>query len=175
MSAMSKIDGGLRALFKKNVQGHWTPIESGWSAAGVPDAEYCLPPSDKGMKGDQGWIEFKDMTRKAIYVRPLQAAWASARSAAGGRTTVAIRDENALVLMPGVSLRMMIDEAVKRGARIDPRRGIRVGWLAFNVAFLYYREPTCILTGGPACWDWNMVERYLRRSTYYHGKFQSFL
>jgi hypothetical protein len=164
-----KTDGGLRALFRKNVPGHWTAIESGWSAAGVPDAEYCLPPLGPGGVGAQGWIELKAARGGAVVVRPLQAAWAAARIDAGGRCLLAVRQElrgeDILIVTSGQSLSTMLwakrrrrPDAISRYAGVEGER--RAGVTCRIEDALTHTHVAW--RGGPARWDWQACAAALR-------------
>lgn len=78
-------DGGLRPLFRKKLpEIHWTALESGLTAPGIPDANGCFG-------GVEFWIEFKKMSGWRVPLRPAQIGWLTERAFAGGRTFVAIR------------------------------------------------------------------------------------
>lgn len=92
----SKIDGGLRQLFRANLrQAHWNSVETGGTAQGVPDSEYCFP------GGPCGWVEFKQIRGWVVPLRPAQIGWLTRRSRMGGRCWVAVRKEGTLWLVPG--------------------------------------------------------------------------
>lgn len=135
-------DGGLYPRFKANLPGHWVRVESGWTSAGVPDAEYCL----RG--GDAGWVEFKEARGGRVTVRTLQASFAHARALAGGRATMAALVGDALELHEGSGMRQMLlhrDSRPVKGGRSVPLGCFRP---------LLRLEPP---------WDWRAVERALRR------------
>ena len=98
---MGKIDGGLRSLFSKNIPGHWTPVETGGTALGVPDSEYCL------VGGYQGWVEFKQCKSNAVVIRPQQVGWIERRVRMGGRVFVAVRRNDDLLLFHGEGVRAL--------------------------------------------------------------------
>jgi hypothetical protein len=134
----TKIDGGLRSIIQERMVGpHWTPIETGGTALGVPDLEGCL-------RGVQVWIECKDIdgwSAKAK-MRPGQVAWIERRTRKGGRVFVAVRRAGEeLWLFSGAAARPLID-----GERLD-----RV-----IPAFLLGR-----FEGGPARWNWPKVAEIL--------------
>jgi len=63
-------DGGLRGIFQKQFPGwHWSTIEVGSTAGGIPDNEFCTP------DGVQAWIELKWTDRYYTQIKPLQVAW----------------------------------------------------------------------------------------------------
>lgn len=92
----SKIDGGLRHAFRVGIpQAQWTSIETGATAAGVPDSEFCFP------GGTSGWVEFKQISGWVVTLRPAQIGWLLRRSRMGGRCFVAVRKDSALYVLPG--------------------------------------------------------------------------
>ena len=98
---MKKSDGGLRTLFRQKFHSwQWTSIETGISAGGVPDSEFCTP------DGVQGWIEFKQTKIFYVNIRPLQVGWLMRRCRYGGNAWIAVRrthmkDGDQLWLMRG--------------------------------------------------------------------------
>lgn len=80
-----KPDAGLRKILHDNLPGHWTTIETGAVAQGVPDSNYCL-------NGVEGWVECKRSHSYGIVgMRPGQCAWLFKRWFAGGNCWVAVR------------------------------------------------------------------------------------
>lgn len=134
-------DGGLRGIFRvKLPHVHWTPIETGLTASGVPDMEGCL-------RGRQFWVENKLADAYAVGIDSFQIAWHERRARAGGRTFLAVR----LTATAGPRKGAARDELfMYRGARIREvyHKGLRV-------------FPLLHLTGGPSDWDWDRVEEVL--------------
>ena len=100
-------DGGLYELFKKNLPGHWVRVESGWTSAGVPDAEYC-------MGGRSGWVEFKEERGGRVTVRTLQASFAIRRTLEGGMATLAVRVKDGVAVYQGSVMRQMLHDPGSR-------------------------------------------------------------
>ena len=97
---MTKIDGGLRALFRQNIPTFmWTSIETGGTGRGISDSNYLAA------GGIEGWIEYKTTTIHAVGMRPEQVGWIDRRHRLGGRVWIAIRqvrkDGDFLHLIPG--------------------------------------------------------------------------
>lgn len=129
-------DGGVRLLLRKHMPtAQWTAIETGATAAGVPDSEYCFP------GGIAGWVEAKRSWAYAVKIRPAQVAWIGRRSRLGGRVHVAIRRTNKsadeLYLVPGRDVVVLRDEG------------------------LTARDYWPMWVGGPARWDWEAVQKIL--------------
>lgn len=84
---MTKIDGGLRALFREHIpQLAWTSVETGGTTSGVSDSNYLA----RG--GIEGWVEFKQTEASRIQsYTPFQAAWIHRRWRYGGRSWIACR------------------------------------------------------------------------------------
>jgi hypothetical protein len=79
-------DGGLRTIFRNQFrQWHWSTIEVGAIAGGIPDNEFCTP------TGIQGWIEFKQTHIWYVHIKPLQVAWLMRRCRYGGNAWIAVR------------------------------------------------------------------------------------
>src|SRR5262245_52870694 len=82
-------DGGLRQLLRKELKHwQWTSIETGLTASGVPDCEYCTP------YGVQGWVECKVTKIWYVQIKPLQVAWLMRRYRMRGRAWIAVRRLN---------------------------------------------------------------------------------
>ena len=133
---MGKQDGGLRAIFRKNLKGmQLTPIETGSVAGGVPDSSFAGD-------GVEGFIEFKRTSANAVKVRPLQVGWIERRLRMGGRVFVAVvQKKTTLVLLEGRAI-----------------RPLKLGGLE--------AAKDCVLgrwEGGEANWDWREVRRLLIR------------
>ncbi len=97
---MSKIDGGLRKLFRDNLpQFDWCSIESGTTGGGIPDSNYCTRVGGRyaltGIRdyGVEGWIEHKQTTGHAVTMRPEQIGWILRRVRHGGRVWIAVRQQ----------------------------------------------------------------------------------
>ena len=108
----SKIDGGLRQLFRANLrQAHWNSVETGGTAQGVPDSEYCFP------NGACGWVEFKQVSGWVVPLRPAQVGWLLRRSRMGGLCWVAVRKGDLLWLVSGSEAKILREVGLKG---IDP-------------------------------------------------------
>lgn len=95
-------DDGLRALFHQNLKrAQWTPIETGSTAAGVPDSEFCFP------GGIQGWVEHKRAKANAIVIRDMQIGWIERRVRLGGRVFIAVKRRKELFLYHGKDVRAL--------------------------------------------------------------------
>lgn len=77
-------DGGLRAMFRTHLPGHWQSVETAATGQGVPDSNYCIG-------GVEGWVEFKQTHGWKPRFKPTQPGWISQRVRAGGRVWVAVR------------------------------------------------------------------------------------
>jgi len=132
---MTKIDGGLRALLRGKIpEFHWTSIETGGTANGVPDTNYLAP------GGAEGWIECKRARFWSVEFQTGQAAWLHRRARLGGRAWLAVRragDE--LWLVPG-------------GLALAVERG---GLLALGEAWDWRWQ------GGPGRWAWGEARALL--------------
>lgn len=105
---MRSADDGLRALFSGNLKrAQWTPIETGATAAGVPDSEFCFP------GGIQGWIEHKSTGANAIKFRPMQPGWIDRRVRLGGRVFVAVKRRKELFMFHGRDVKKLATEGIK--------------------------------------------------------------
>lgn len=130
------MDGELRQIFSQSLRAaQWTPVETGATAAGVPDAEYCFP------GGRQGWVEFKRTSGWAVKVRPLQVGWHDRRWRMGGLSFIAVR-----------RLNKGADELYLVGSRYAA---------LLQGAGLTSTPHIIHATGGPRRWDWALVERVL--------------
>lgn len=158
------IDGGLRALFRRHItSAQWTTIETGMTAQGVPDAEFCFPPVPlsqcKGSAVDyshlsttkpgvQGWIEYKTTSGWAVTLRPEQIGWLDRRQRLGGRAFVAVR------------------RVANRGAKVDELWLYKLTTLvtpqALRTGGLRGVEPDYRGADGPQNWDWKKIEAILR-------------
>jgi hypothetical protein len=131
------MDGGLRQLFRKHIKSaQWTSIESGQTERGIPDSEFCFP------GGIQGWIEYKQTKGWVIPKTkswPFQVAWIDRRARLGGRVFIAVRRIDELWLYRG-----------------KDAKGLKTGGLKAIRPML--REE-----GWPGRWDWEAVERILKK------------
>ena len=135
------IDGGLRKLFRDRItSAMWVSVETGMTAQGVPDANYCFP------GGVEGWVEYKQTKAHAVTFRPAQVGWLLRRERFGGRAFVAVRQtwagEDNLWLLVGTAARELADGATLRSL---PASFVRGFW-----------------AGGPGKWRLDLVEAELR-------------
>ena len=128
------MDGELRKIFHSTIrQAMWTAVETGTTAAGVPDSEYCFP------GGICGWVEHKRTEGWAVVINPQQVAWISRRIRYGGRCFIAVRRKRVeLWLVAG------------QDAQILSEGGLRA------------IRPIGSWSGGPSRWDWRAIESALR-------------
>lgn len=99
-------DGGLRSAFRKYLpKFQWTSIESPFTGAGTPDAEFCY-------SGKQGWVEFKRARGWSADMRPEQVAWHMRRARCGGRSFIAIRKESKLYIYNGKDAKQLHNEGI---------------------------------------------------------------
>jgi hypothetical protein len=131
-----KQDGELRLIFRRVFPtAQWTSVETGLTAGGVPDSEFCFP------GGQQGWIEFKRTDAWAVRLRPAQVGWTERRVRLGGRVLIAVRrmcrGEDELHLLPGKAVCDLQDKGL-RGA-----------------------EHLGTWAGGPSRWNWKEVGAFL--------------
>lgn len=138
----SKIDGGLRYLFKSCISDFdWLPVETGLTSLGVADSNFCF-------QGQEAWIEYKQTDGWKVEVRPPQVGWHERRNRYGGRTFIAIRRQNStikggcvddLYIVPGTWVRLLKDEGLRPIAE----------------------DPPFLTCGGPGDWDWDRVRDFL--------------
>src|SRR5271155_5390460 len=131
-----KSDGGLRQLYRKHLtNAQWTAIETGATAGGVPDSEFCFP------GGNQGWIENKLTRGWAVRMRPAQIGWLMRRSRMGGKCFIGVRrinkDDDEFWLFDG----KYAMEVAQNGLANTPNM---------------YRW-----CGGPLKWNWQQIEKML--------------
>lgn len=131
-------DGDLRPLLREHLRdGDWNSIETGFTAGGVPDSNYCFP------GGKEGWVEGKLTHGWKVKVRPAQVGWMDRRSRKGGRCFFAIRrvvaakNVDELYIVPGSA---SLDFA-RAGFSL---RDIKEYW---------------VFCGGPSGWDWDHIRR----------------
>jgi hypothetical protein len=130
----SKADAGLRLLFKSHLpMFDWAPIESGITARGIPDVNYCCA-------GIEGWMEFKSTNHWTVPIRPEQIGWIERRLDHGGAVFLAVRRaRHELILFQGHAARHL---ASRRIDEVDC-----IGW--------WHK--------GPANWDWGKIQWLLLR------------
>lgn len=139
------IDGGLRPLFHDRLRAgfHWQAVESGGTASGIPDTNFCCD-------GIEGWVEMKQTSAWAVGLTAEQASWHRTRRERGGRTFVAVRRHHS----GGPRLGVPVDElwlCSGRWAGLLRSSGLRctdIVWLG-------------VWSGGPARWDWDAVRAAL--------------
>lgn len=141
------IDGGLRALFRKNLPSFdWCSVESASTGGGIPDSNFCTRVTGIRDYGVEAWVEFKQTPGCAVTLRPAQVGWIARRVRCGGRVHIAVRQQapagprrqarDALWLVPG------------RLAVLARTGGLKA----------LEREPGVLVWGdGPASWDWAAV------------------
>lgn len=124
-------DGGLRQLLREHlVSADWTAVETGATAGGVPDCNFCFP------GGVEGWVENKKTSGWTVRFRPAQVGWIARRVRHGGRVFVAVRRKgDQLIIVHGAHVEAVAD----RGLNGAPWAG---AW-----------------EGGPDRWDWAEVEK----------------
>lgn len=130
-------DAGIRQLLRKHLpDGDWNSVETGATAGGVPDSNYCFS------GGLEGWVEGKRTLAWKVTFRPLQIGWLSRRSRHGGRCFVMVRRLNGgldqCYLFPGA-----------RAEEFDRQGCTLKGWSCPSWG------------GGPAAWDWEEIRRIL--------------
>lgn len=150
---MTKIDGGLRQLFRQHLpQFDWCSIESGATGGGIPDMNYCTCTElHSDGYGKEGWLELKQTPGHRVTLRPEQVGWIARRVRAGGRVWIAVRQQaargprrearDALWLIPGADAK----EALVGGLS-GPGAACWPQW-----------------RGGPARWDWPRIAEVLTR------------
>jgi hypothetical protein len=135
---MGRIDGGLRAEFRKHLPNFdWVSIESCTTGGGIPDSNFCY-------KGIEGWLEFKLTLGHTVPLSPEQIGWILRRVRNGGRVFIAVRQRapqgprrearDILWLIPG------------HGAKLAKQHGLAA--LIDGVEDHH---------GGPAQWDWRAI------------------
>jgi hypothetical protein len=132
------MDGDLRKLFSRNLpMAQWTPIETGTTAQGVPDSEYCFP------GGLQGHVEHKRTLGWQVGMRPEQVGWISRRARLGGRVFIAVRQ---LGTQRGISSKRDV---------LWLFHGLDAAKLSLEG--LRGADPLLEMPGGPGRWDWGTV------------------
>ncbi len=142
---MSKIDGGLRSLFRQHLpQFDWQSIESGLTGAGIPDSNYCR-------EGREGWIEYKRTTGWTVPLEPEQVGWIARRARYGGRVLVAVRQ--LAPAGPRTAARdslWVVGAAHVKEAKAD---GLRALWAPPALA----GGTLQVWHGGPVAWNWRAI------------------
>lgn len=133
-------DGELHKFFKAHLKGfHYQRIESGGTALGIPDLNYCGG-------GAEGWIENKWTSSWKVKVRTEQVGWIEQRARYGGRVFIAVRqtgkDRNDLWLLAPGTARLLYD-------------GMRLDLLPSSTVLVHS-------TGGPSSWDWAKVKECMQ-------------
>lgn len=141
---MTKIDGGLRDLFRTKLrQGfHWQAVETGGTGLGIPDSNFCCDFTE-------GWIEYKQTEGWSVGLRPEQIGWIHRRWRAGGKVWVATRRWH--------------DGGPRRGDPVD-QLWITPGGVVRELGSGGLRaveEDSTVLEGGPSRWDWERVRGLL--------------
>lgn len=130
-------DGNLRVLFREYLpDGDWCSVETGGTASGVPDSNYCFP------GGFEGWVEGKRTLGWVVGFQPAQVGWIMRRCRRGGRCFVAIhrlnRGDDELYIVRGSD----VEEFSRAGSSLRRFRKFLGPW-----------------RGGPRCWDWGGVRK----------------
>lgn len=133
-------DAGIRQLLRKYLpDGDWNSVETGATAGGVPDSNYCFP------GGIEGWVEGKRTLAWKVEVRPLQFGWHSRRSRQGGRSFIMVRrlsgGKDECYLFPG----SRAEEFSRAGSTLK-------GWVC------------PMWQGGPDAWNWAEIRGILCRT-----------
>jgi hypothetical protein len=144
IGSMGKADNGLRLIFRQYMREgmFWTTVETGLTAAGVPDSNYLA----RG--GIEGWLELKACEANAVKVRAEQIGWHSRRARYGGRSWFGIRKQHA----GGKRLGVAIDELYMVAgcyAQELSEEGLDCGRALFMGG------------GGPPCWQWRKAHGLL--------------
>ena len=130
-------DGRLRQILREFLpEMDWTSVETGGTAGGVPDCNFCFA-------GSEGWIECKLVTRGwKVSVRPSQVGWISRRCRHGGRVFLLTRrtvgDRDDLHVLDG---RLILD------------------FSNANFSLQKFIMPT--YRGGPREWPWQHLRKML--------------
>lgn len=139
-------DAGLRSLLHTHLRAgfHWQAVETGLTAAGVPDTNFCSG-------GVEGWVECKATREWAVTLIPEQVGWLTTRARRGGRVFIAVRRVASAGPRkgPAADELWLIRGALAREAREGGLRGL---------------PPSALLgvwPGGPGAWDWPRVSALL--------------
>jgi hypothetical protein len=150
---LTKIDGGLSDLFRKNLPGfHFQRIETGGTGRGIPDTNYALT------GGITGWIEYKWTDGWAVTLMPEQIGWLMRRARMGCRGWIAVRKQtpegprrgravDLLYMVPGEWAALAADHGLRRLEAFLRPDGSGMGPWRWG--------------GGPANWDWAAVRGLL--------------
>ena len=131
------MDGNLRQLLRYYLpDGDWVSIETGGTAGGVPDSNYCFP------GGLEGWVEGKMSRGWKVPLRPAQIGWMARRSRRGGRCSILVRRING-----GMDMCYLVP-----GARAEELSHCDLSLKGFSCP---------VWTGGPPRWDWEEIRRLL--------------
>lgn len=140
----SRPDSGLRALIHKSLpmpDFKWAAVETGASAAGLPDSHFLYRPG-----GFTGWVESKKTDHWAVKFEPHQVQWHRLHYAAvrGFIAVRALGKNQTDGFGDGLYLYQshQIDELVELGLRL---------------------EPLLRITGSVRSWNWGAVKRVLTR------------
>jgi len=145
-TARTGTDGGLRQLLRSYLPlGDWVSVETGATAGGVPDSNYCFSP------GREGWVENKKALGWQVAIRPSQIGWIMRRTRRGGRASVLIRKEDTLYWVKGSDL-----EEWSRLGHLNSK-GEAV------MCPLKNWDKCWVSEGGPARWDWAHLQELLTR------------
>lgn len=137
-----KTDGGLRPLFRQHIKNaHWTSVESGDTASGIPDAYVALS------YGMCAWVEMKQTKAWTPKIRPFQVSWHLTHSRMGGRSFIAVRRQP--TISPGTDQLWIVAGAAIARLRDQSLRKLEQGDLL-----------GC-WEGGPSRWDWSAVRDIL--------------
>lgn len=140
---MGKLDGGLRSLFRDYVPADWCTVETGMTAQGVPDSNFCA-------QGVEGWVEYKQTTGWAVTLRTEQIGWITRRCRAGGRVFIAVRRRTLGGARTEAADELWLcrgsyaPDLKLNGLREAPQDALLGRW-----------------TGGPSRWDWPAVREIL--------------
>lgn len=156
---MTKIDGGLSDLFRKNLPGfHFQRIETGGTGGGIPDTNYAVTRPDKSCA--HGWIEYKQTDGWTVPLETEQCGWIDRRWRMGCAVWIAVRRRAAagprrgpavdeLWFMPGAWAIPGVDTGLKGLTGLLRPDGSGLGphqW-----------------AGGPSAWGWGVVRGLLVR------------
>lgn len=115
-------DAGLRSLFHKNLpkpEFQWAAVETGASAAGLPDSHFLYRPGDF-----TGWVEDKKTDHWSVKFEPHQIQWHRLHCTAV-RSFIAVRALGKATTegkMDGLFLyrSSQIDDLDREGLRLEP-------------------------------------------------------
>jgi hypothetical protein len=94
-------------------EAHWQRIESGLTAAGVPDVNGCY-------LGHEVWLELKIVRGRRVHLTPNQTNWLVKRSTYGGHCFVVAQDiEGKILLWAGRFAREVMEDGIRALGRID--------------------------------------------------------